>query len=494
MTAAETLTSAIAAACGPGSGLTDVTLGISGALPACVARALPGSASQLTALTIRPLPGQPPPSLSWAHLTHLRYLSSLVLTADFGQLAGPPAGLSQLGLTRLRLHGVHLRAGGRPTGPPEVGPALLACPTALRRLELAAVHVLCCEREAGSSGRGGNHRAQPGAAGDNGHGAMAAPPAQLAGHAAAAAAVAAGGPAFLPAAADGLAPGAAQQARWRDSLSRMRMVGQGQELAAGLRERWQGLEALRLHNVDVAREVLTVLPSLPCLTSLHLTPRRGSSEAILEAQRCSSLQELTLAPREYRLPALPPGALPQLTRLRISGSEELMKLHPSWCMLPTLQSFELESCEQLVDLPVELSALDQLERLSFSHQRMERLPWMLTGLSQLTRLAVAACSLESLPEGPYLRSLHELVLFANNLSCVPPALAHPEWRPTNIRQLDLSSNYSHHLSAADVGVLRTLSTLEVLNLRRQLYSPEDAHPQEQLAALHAALPGCDILV
>lgn len=33
-----------------------------------------------------------------------------------------------------------------------------------------------------------------------------------------------------------------------------------------------------------------VLPSLPCLTSLHLTPRRGSSEAILEAQRCGSLQ------------------------------------------------------------------------------------------------------------------------------------------------------------------------------------------------------------
>lgn len=226
-------------------------------LPATLVQALPGSASQLTALTIRPLPGQPPPCLSWAHLTHLRYLSSLVLTADFGQLAGPPAGLSQLGLTRLRLHGVQLRAGGRPTGPPEVGPALLACPTALRRLELAAVHVLCCEQGAGSDGRGGDHGGQPGAAGDNGHVAMAAPAAQLAGHAAAAAAVAAGGPPPLPAAADGLAPGAAQQARWRDSLRRMRMFGQGQELAAGLRERWQGLEALRLHNVDVAREVLT---------------------------------------------------------------------------------------------------------------------------------------------------------------------------------------------------------------------------------------------
>lgn len=34
---------------------------------------------------------------------------------------------------------------------------------------------------------------------------------------------------------------------------------------------------------------------------------------------------------------------------------------------------------------------------------------------QLTRLAVVACSLRELPAGPYLRSLRELVLFANNL-------------------------------------------------------------------------------
>lgn len=272
------------------------------------------------------------------------------------------------------------------------------------------------------------------------------------------------------------------------------MPGQGQQLAAGLRERWQRLEVLRLHNVDVSREVLKVLPSLPCLTSLHLAPRFGASEAILEAQRCNALQELTLARCEYRLPPLPPGALAQLTRLRISGSEELMKLHPSWCMLPALQSFEVESCEQLVDLPLELSALDRLERLSFSHQRMERLPWMLTGLSQLTRLAVAACSLESLPDGPYLCSLRELVLFANNLSCVPPALAHPDWGPKGLRRLDLSSNYGHHLSAADVATLGTLASLEVLDLRRQLYCPEDAHPQRWLDQLRAALPCCDILV
>jgi hypothetical protein len=36
---------------------------------------------------------------------------------------------------------------------------------------------------------------------------------------------------------------------------------------------------------------------------------------------------------------------------------------------------------------------------------------------QLTRLAVAACSLRSLPAGPYLQNLEELVLFANSLGC-----------------------------------------------------------------------------
>lgn len=49
-------------------------------------------------------------------------------------------------------------------------------------------------------------------------------------------------------------------------------------------------------------------------------------------------------------------------------------------------------------------------------------------------------------------------------------------------------------SAADVATLGTLASLEVLDLRRQLYCPEDAHPQRWLDQLRAALPCCDILV
>lgn len=131
-----------------------------------------------------------------------------------------------------------------------------------------------------------------------------------------------------------------------------------------------------------------------------------------------------------------------------------------------------------------------------SHQRLEQLPSSISGLTSLTRLAVAACSLRELTPGPYLHGLRELNLFANGLrwagwsgllgsgarplptpvsnstlgtavgrpgicysraprllrrracrpcSCVPPALAHPEWRPTGLRLLDLSSNHSHFL-------------------------------------------------
>lgn len=50
-----------------------------------------------------------------------------------------------------------------------------------------------------------------------------------------------------------------------------------------------------------------------------------------------------------------------------------------------------------------------------SHQRLEKLPASISRLTCLTRLAVAACSLETLRPGPYLRGLRELNLFANGL-------------------------------------------------------------------------------
>ena len=48
-------------------------------------------------------------------------------------------------------------------------------------------------------------------------------------------------------------------------------------------------------------------------------------------------------------------------------------------------------------------------------------------------------------------------------------------------------------SHADVAVLCQLTSLAHLDLRRQQYSAEDAHPPDVVAELAAALPCCDIV-
>lgn len=197
-----------------------------------------------------------------------------------------------------------------------------------------------------------------------------------------------------------------------------------------------------------------------------------------------------MAAAAYQLPAPVPGALAQLTQLRISGCDQLTRMDKAWCSLPNLLSFEVESCDELA-CP-NLAGLSKVEQLVFSHQRLEKLPASISRLTCLTRLAVAACSLETLRPGPYLRGLRELNLFANGLSAVPEALAHPRWGPTALQLLDLSSNHSHFLSDDDVVLLAQLSSLTSLRLGRQEFVTEDAHPAGPLAALQAALPDCQI--
>ena len=48
-------------------------------------------------------------------------------------------------------------------------------------------------------------------------------------------------------------------------------------------------------------------------------------------------------------------------------------------------------------------------------------------------------------------------------------------------------------SEDDVAVLAPLTCLTYLTLARQLYSDNDAHPAAALAALHAALPRCEVV-
>lgn len=69
---------------------------------------------------------------------------------------------------------------------------------------------------------------------------------------------------------------------------------------------------------------------------------------------------------------------------------------------------------------------------------------------------------------------------------MPPALA----SATRLSQLDLSSNYSHQLSSADVALLAQLPVLVSLDLSTQYGA--GGHPAEALAQLRAALPRSEV--
>ncbi|KAI3423018.1 hypothetical protein D9Q98_010703 [Chlorella vulgaris] len=466
----------LAAACGPDSRLASVAF--KGTLAGCVLEALPGSASHLTALALRELGvrGRGASALSWGQLRHMPQLVSLSLDINFSEAGQPSLALETLTrLTRLRL-----QAARRSRAPPRlVRSVLLAAPLSLRRLELHAIDVLLGEHWWPQLPQGHHLAHQGGAEGFDQHGAGSEEEvedgAQLEGQQAVAEAAALAG---QPAAVANGQP-----------------AGRRTYSASTIRRCLARLEALELGRCHVSRDFQCVLPSCRALTSLHFAPDDCSPQCVEFIARCSSLQDLVLGRyNDYRLRGLPSGALPQLTRLKISSSSELMKLHPSWCCLPKLLCFELESCEHLLHLPLEMSTLTQLQRLSLSHQHLEEgFPWHLTGLSQLTYIAVAASSLEHLPEGPYLRNLRHLNCFANNLTSVPPALlAHPELGAPALRRLDLSCNYNHQLSAADVAVCSHLTALTFLDLSRRSEHAE-AHGARLVDELRAALPHCTIL-
>lgn len=140
--AADTAAVVLSAACSEGSGVTDVSLAFQGSLPSGVLLALPGSASQFTALALKPLPGRRLAAAPWSQLSHLDQLASLSVTADLSLMSDADATLPRLtSLTRLRLHGTP--AAGRPQ---EVGRAMLHCPPSMLRLELAAVELLWGDR------------------------------------------------------------------------------------------------------------------------------------------------------------------------------------------------------------------------------------------------------------------------------------------------------------------------------------------------------------
>lgn len=201
---ARGLACVLAAACGPGSGLTDLTLALCGRVPdgllevrgqagpaastlaaspaarrggephsaTCLllhppsrppalrspllrAQALPGAAAQLTSLALQPLLGSGA-ALRWERLpASLAGLRQLSLACDFSS-AGPPAGLSAItALTRLRLHVVPAQPGSAWWDMHLDGESLLAeGPPSLRRLEVEGVRRDPAPAPAGLAGAG----------------------------------------------------------------------------------------------------------------------------------------------------------------------------------------------------------------------------------------------------------------------------------------------------------------------------------------------------
>ena len=113
---------------------------------------------------------------------------------------------------------------------------------------------------------------------------------------------------------------------------------------------------------------------------------------------------------------------------------------------------------------------------------MQALPPGVCRLSTLTRLSVTACTMRTLPRGPYLRSLRELSLYANSFAHVPRSLR----GATALRSLDLSMNLCLRLEGGDLDTLGTLSALRTLDLSTH---PAFWRDEEYHARFRAALPG-----
>lgn len=93
---------------------------------------------------------------------------------------------------------------------------------------------------------------------------------------------------------------------------------------------------LELGDVALEEEQFGVLPQLPHLTSLAIEDMEVAWPAVLQ---CSHLQKLDLLgdlPDPTPL-HLPPGSLPQLTRLKLITMHE----SPAWVALPQLRSLEV---------------------------------------------------------------------------------------------------------------------------------------------------------
>lgn len=83
--------------------------------------------------------------------------------------------------------------------------------------------------------------------------------------------------------------------------------GEG-SLGSRLAASWRHLQHLGLRDVSIAPSLQRALPSLPCLTSLHVAPRENGRSMVEVAQLCRGLQVRPFAAACCVLLRMPPAS------------------------------------------------------------------------------------------------------------------------------------------------------------------------------------------
>ncbi|KAL4444090.1 hypothetical protein ABPG75_011827 [Micractinium tetrahymenae] len=188
----------------------------------------------------------------------------------------------------------------------------------------------------------------------------------------------------------------------------------------------------------------------------------------------------------------PEAPLPALKRLRLDAlySEMTVVPHSLW-QLAGLASVQLFNDNRGHDWEPLLAGLQQLPNLASLHMaycrfEADTVPASLRRIAGLQALNLSSTHISFLPPGPYLGSLHTLMLGENKLTRVPPSLC----QATALQVLDLSPHWNPERNQPGLSVdAAGLATLVRLHSLRLLAAPDSPATMLPLCALACALPG-----
>ena len=259
------------------------------------------------------------------------------------------------------------------------------------------------------------------------------------------------------------------------------LLSQQQALAA-----WQQLKELSLfpaNNPWQPAGFWQALPQLPALVNVQIGDASDAPRQLLHNQLPGWTRLEALAMHYYPEPTLP--QLPtSLTELRL-WQAEVMQVAP---VAHSLRSLQLGECLTLNVWPHSMTAMSQLTSLAILECHLGVLPAAVAALPALAKLDVVLSRLVVLPKQmDCLGSLRRLVLEGNELESVPAVLA--GGAASRSEHLDLSDNPALGITEEGLQILRSLTTLTFLGLRR-LGSLEQLDMLKD--GLSHVLPSCNI--